>query len=51
MPPSSPIEAAKFYHRVDAEKGVVMWADLLFRGLELATCPLRENNYDVMVSK
>ena len=46
-----PIEAAKFYHRVDAEKGVVMWADLLFRGLELATCPLRENNYDVMVQQ
>jgi len=32
-----PIEAAKFYHKVDAERGVVMWGDLLFRGLELAT--------------
>ena len=46
-----PIEAAKFYHKVDAEKGVVMWADLLFRGLELATCPLRENDYETMVKQ
>ena len=46
-----PIEAAKFYHKVDAEKGVVMWADLLFRGLELATCPLRENDYETMVQQ
>ncbi|MCL2038708.1 aspartate--tRNA(Asn) ligase [Candidatus Saccharibacteria bacterium] len=46
-----PIEAAKFYHKVDAEKGVVKWADLLFRGLELATCPLRENSYDKMIEQ
>jgi nondiscriminating aspartyl-tRNA synthetase len=46
-----PIEAAKFYHKVDAEKGVTLWADLLFRGLEIATCPLRENNYDKMVEQ
>lgn len=46
-----PIEAAKFYHKVDAEKGVVMWGDLLFRGLEIATVPLRENNYDKMVQQ
>jgi nondiscriminating aspartyl-tRNA synthetase len=46
-----PIEAAKFYHKVDAEKGVVMWADLLFRGLEIATCPLRENNYQKMIEQ
>jgi nondiscriminating aspartyl-tRNA synthetase len=46
-----PIEAAKFYHRVDAEKGVAAWADLLFRGLEIATCPLRENNYDKMIEQ
>jgi len=46
-----PIEAAKFYHKVDAEKGVVMWGDLLFRGLEIATCPLRENNYDKMIEQ
>jgi nondiscriminating aspartyl-tRNA synthetase len=46
-----PIEAAKFYHKVDAEKGVVMWGDLLFRGLEIATCPLRENNYGKMIEQ
>jgi nondiscriminating aspartyl-tRNA synthetase len=46
-----PIEAAKFYHKVDAEKGVVMWGDLLYRGLEIATCPLRENNYEKMIEQ
>lgn len=46
-----PIEAAKFYHKVDAEKGVVLWGDLLFRGLEIATCPLRENNYEKMIEQ
>lgn len=46
-----PIEAAKFYHKVDAEKGVVYWGDLLFRGIEIATCPLRENNYEKMIEQ
>jgi nondiscriminating aspartyl-tRNA synthetase len=46
-----PLEAAKFYHKVDAEKGVTMWGDLLFRGLEIATCPLRENNYEKMIEQ
>lgn len=46
-----PIEAAKFYHQVDEEKGVVMWGDLLFRGLEIATCPLREYHHDRLVEQ
>ncbi len=46
-----PIEAMKFYHKVDAEKGVVFWADLLYRGLELATCPLREHIYEKMIEQ
>jgi nondiscriminating aspartyl-tRNA synthetase len=46
-----PVEAAKFYHKVDAENGVVAWADLLFRGLEIATCPLRENSYEKMIQQ
>jgi nondiscriminating aspartyl-tRNA synthetase len=46
-----PIEAAKFYHKVDAEKGITMWGDLLYRGLEIATCPLRENNYQKMTEQ
>jgi len=46
-----PMEAAKFYHKVDVEKGVTMWADLLFRGVEIATCPLRETNYEKLVEQ
>jgi nondiscriminating aspartyl-tRNA synthetase len=46
-----PIEAGKFYHKFDHERGVVMWGDLLFRGLEIATCPLRENNYERMIEQ
>lgn len=46
-----PIEAAKFYHKIDVEKGIVLWGDLLFRGLEIATVPLRENNYEKMVEQ
>lgn len=46
-----PIEAAKFYHKVDAKNAVVRWGDLLFRGLELATVPLRENNYETMIQQ
>lgn len=46
-----PIEAAKFYHKVDAEKGIAMWADLIFRGVEIATCPLRESNYKKMIEQ
>lgn len=46
-----PIEAAKFYHKVDAEKGIVFWGDLLFRGVEIATCPLRESNYEKMTEQ
>lgn len=46
-----PKSAARFYHKIDAEKGVAKWADLLFRGVEIATCPLRENNYDKMIAQ
>lgn len=45
-----PAEAGKFYHKFKDE-GTVAWADLLFRGLELATVPLRENNYDKMIAQ
>ncbi len=37
--------------KVDEERGVVLWGDLLFRGLEIATVPLRENNYDKMITQ
>jgi nondiscriminating aspartyl-tRNA synthetase len=46
-----PIEAGKFYHKMDPESGTVLWGDLLFRGLEIATCPLRENNYEKMIEQ
>jgi len=46
-----PIEAMKFYHKANREKGVVYWADLLYRGIEIATCPLRENNYEMMINQ
>lgn len=45
-----PSSAGKFYHKFK-ESGTVAWADLLFRGLELATVPLRENNYEQMVNQ
>ncbi len=45
-----PKEAMKFYHKLN-EDGTVMWADLLFKGLEIATCPVRENNHDKLVQQ
>ncbi|MBP9667291.1 aspartate--tRNA(Asn) ligase [Candidatus Saccharibacteria bacterium] len=45
-----PAEAGKFYHKFK-DDGTVAWADLLFRGLEIATVPLRENNYEKMVAQ
>lgn len=46
-----PIESAKFYHKVDAKKGVVAWADLIYRGVEVATCPMREHDYGKMLEQ
>ncbi len=45
-----PREAGKFYHKFK-DDGTVAWGDLLFRGLEIATCPLRENNYEKMIEQ
>lgn len=47
---SFPKEAGKFYHKFK-DDGTVAWGDLLFRGLEIATVPLRENNYDKMIEQ
>ncbi len=47
-----PIEAMKFYHKINPDNPkTVLWADLLFRGLEIATCPVRENNYETLVKQ
>ncbi len=44
-----PRVAGKFYHKF--KEDTVAWADLLFRGLEIATVPLRENNYEKMIEQ
>ncbi len=44
-----PKEAGKFYHKF--KEDTVAWADLLFRGLEIATVPLRENNHEKMIEQ
>lgn len=47
-----PVEAMKFYHMVNPDNPkTVLWADLLFRGLEIATCPMREHRYDKLVEQ
>lgn len=47
-----PVEAMKFYHMINPEnEKTVLWGDLLFRGLEIATCPQREHRYDVLVQQ
>ncbi len=45
-----PAEAGKFYHKFK-DDGTVAWGDLLFRGLEISTVPLRENSYDKMIEQ
>lgn len=45
-----PAEAGKFYHKFK-DDGTVAWGDLLFRGLEIATVPLRENSYELMIEQ
>ena len=45
-----PVEAGKFYHKFK-DDGTVAWGDLLFRGLEISTVPLRENNYEKMIEQ
>jgi len=47
-----PVEAMKFYHQINPdEPTTVLWGDLLFRGLEIATCPLREYHYDKLLEQ
>lgn len=46
-----PLETHKFYQRVSSDGKTVMSADLLFRGVEIATVPMRENNYDVLLKQ
>lgn len=46
-----PIEAMKFYHQAHEDGETVLWGDLIYRGVEIATCPLRENHYGKMVDQ
>ncbi len=46
-----PKVAGKFYHKFDNDTDTVLWGDLIFRGVELSTTPLRENNYAKMIEQ
>lgn len=47
-----PVGAMKFYHQINPEDPItVLWGDLLFRGLEIATVPLREHRYEKMIAQ
>lgn len=48
-----PKEVHKFYQMLDSQDGgeTVLAADLLFRGVEIATVPMREHNYDKLVEQ
>ncbi len=48
-----PKEVHKFYQMLNPEDDgeTVLAADLLFRGVEIATCPMREHNYDKMIEQ
>jgi len=45
-----PKEVHKFYQKLN-DDGTVTTADLLFRGIEIATCPMREHHYDKLVEQ
>lgn len=46
-----PLSTHKFYQRKSQDGKTVMSADLLFRGVEIATVPMRESNYEVLVQQ
>jgi nondiscriminating aspartyl-tRNA synthetase len=45
-----PRSKMKFYHMANDEK-TAKSADLLFRGVEIATCPQREHRYEILVEQ
>lgn len=47
-----PVSEMKFYHKVSAENPALAdRADLIFRGVEIATISMRENRYDVLLEQ
>jgi len=47
-----PVSEMKFYHRISADNpAIAERADLIFRGVEIATVSMREHRYDVLVEQ
>jgi nondiscriminating aspartyl-tRNA synthetase len=47
-----PASEAKFYHKLDdTNKDIAVRCDLLFRGVEIATGSMRENDYNALVTQ
>ncbi|HSX23871.1 MAG TPA: aspartate--tRNA(Asn) ligase [Candidatus Saccharimonadales bacterium] len=47
-----PVSSMKFYHKVNEKNPKVAdRSDLLFRGVEIATVPMREHRYEVLVKQ
>jgi nondiscriminating aspartyl-tRNA synthetase len=47
-----PVEVHKFYQMINPDNPqTILAADLLFRGVEMATCPMREHRYDKLVEQ
>lgn len=47
-----PVSEMKFYHRKsDENPDIAERADLIFRGVEIATISMRENRYDVLIEQ
>jgi nondiscriminating aspartyl-tRNA synthetase len=46
-----PKEVHKFYQMLSEDSETVLTADLLFRGVEIATCPMREHRYKRLVAQ
>lgn len=46
-----PLSTHKFYQKKNDDGKTVLSADLLFRGVEIATVPMRENDYQTLVQQ
>lgn len=47
-----PSSSMKFYHKkTEGNEAMCDRSDFLFRGVEIMTCPMRENRYDVLISQ
>ncbi len=46
-----PKSKMKFYHMASEDGKTAKSADLLFRGVEIATCPQREHRYEILIEQ